>query len=114
MERAVGISIQRKEAWDKVTGRAKYTDDFPVTDVLSARLLTSTYAHAKIKRIDTSKAMAMRGVKAVLTGGDFKELSDRFFLTVPRSPECSALRRRACGYGRGSGRLLRGRGGKAN
>lgn len=83
MERAVGISIQRKEAWDKVTGRAKYTDDFPVTDVLSARLLTSTYAHAKIKRIDTSKAMAMRGVKAVLTGGDFKELFGPLLLDRP-------------------------------
>jgi len=68
--KSIGKSIWRKEAWDKVTAIAKYTDDLPATGVLSARLLTSTHAHAKIKKIDVSKALAVPGVKSVLTGKD--------------------------------------------
>lgn len=70
MNTAVGKSIQRREAWEKATGQALYTDDLPTTGVLCARLLTSVCAHARITRIDTSKAMAVRGVKAVITGAD--------------------------------------------
>lgn len=74
MNTAVGKNIQRKEAWDKVTGRAQYTDDLPKVGILSARLLTSTYAHARIVHIDISKAMAIKGVKSILTGADCPEL----------------------------------------
>ena len=74
MNTAVGKSVRRKEAWDKVTGRAKYTDDFPIAGVLSARLLTSAHAHARIRGIDISGALALEGVKAVLTGADCPEL----------------------------------------
>ncbi len=65
---AIGKSIPRLEAWDKVTGKAQYTDDLPVTGLLCARLLTSIQAHAKIRRIDTSKAQGVMGVKSILTG----------------------------------------------
>ncbi|MDF3003778.1 MAG: xdhA [Oscillospiraceae bacterium] len=74
MNTAVGKSIQRKEAWDKVTGRAQYSDDLPKVGLLSARLLTSTYAHARIVHIDVSKAMVIKGVKSILTGADSSEL----------------------------------------
>jgi len=74
MGKAIGESIIRKDAWDKVTGKAKYTDDFPVTGYLSARLLTSTCAHGRILKIDTGKALALEGVQAVLTGDMFNEL----------------------------------------
>ncbi len=70
MYTAIGKNIQRKEAWDKVTGQALYTDDIPKIGMLCARLLTSVCAHARILRIDTSKALSLRGVKAVLTGAD--------------------------------------------
>lgn len=70
----MGKNIQRKDAWDKVTGRAKYTDDYAATSMLEARLLTSTYAHARIVKIDTSVALALEGVKSVLTGADCPEL----------------------------------------
>lgn len=83
MNKAVGISIQRKEAWDKVTGRAVYADDLPATDALAARLLTSTHAHAKIKKLDVSKAMSLRGVKSVLTGKDCPELFGPLVLDRP-------------------------------
>lgn len=74
MNTAIGKSVQRKEAWDKVTGKARYTDDFPITGILCAQLLTSTYAHARILKIDTSEALRVPGVKAVLTGADCPEL----------------------------------------
>ncbi len=64
----VGKSVVRKEAYDKVTGRAKYTGDFLAAGILTARLVTSTLAHAEIKSIDFSGAAALPGVRAVVTG----------------------------------------------
>ncbi len=63
----IGSSIPRKESWDKVTGRAKYNGDYKIPGMLHARLLTSPYAHALIKSIDTSKCNQVPHV-AVLTG----------------------------------------------
>ncbi|MHB1314084.1 MAG: xanthine dehydrogenase family protein molybdopterin-binding subunit [Christensenellales bacterium] len=70
MHTAIGKSIHRRDAWDKVTGRAIYTGDLPVTGVLCARLLTSPHAHARIKNITTSDALRIEGVQAVITGSD--------------------------------------------
>lgn len=70
MEFAIGKSIERKEAWDKVTGMARYTDDLPAAGALFARILTSTHAHAVIRRMDISAALSVPGVKSVLTGAD--------------------------------------------
>lgn len=67
----VGVSIIRKESWDKVTGQARYTDDLPANGILTARMVTSTYAHAKIKQIDMTEASSVPGVKAILTGDHF-------------------------------------------
>ena len=80
---AVGKNIQRKDAWEKVTGLAQYTDDFPTTGVLCARLLTSPYGHARILKIDTTKAAALQGVKSILTGIDLKELYGPLILDRP-------------------------------
>lgn len=74
MNTAIGRDVQRKDAWQKVTGKAVYTDDLPSVGILSARLLTSTQAHARIAKIDTSRALDLTGVKAVLTGSDCSEL----------------------------------------
>ncbi|HBR09528.1 MAG TPA: aldehyde oxidase, partial [Clostridiales bacterium] len=83
MNTAIGRSIPRKEAWDKVTGRAKYTEDSKTAGVLSARLLTSTMAHAVIRRIDITKALAVKGVKSVLIGAEFPELFGPLLLDRP-------------------------------
>lgn len=80
---AVGKNIQRKEAWEKVTGKAKYTDDFPVSGFLTARLLTSTFAHAEILNVDITKALSIKGVKSVLTGKDCPELFGPLVLDRP-------------------------------
>ena len=84
----VGKGYNRVDAEDKVTGRAKYTDDIYLPGMLYGKLKRSPYAHAKIISIDTSKAEALPGVKCVITGKDFhggklgnpeafKELADK-------------------------------------
>ena len=56
---------------EKVTGRALYTADLPVGEVLVGVILRSPVAHGVIRGIDTSRARAMPGVRAVITGEDF-------------------------------------------
>lgn len=63
----VGQRMPRVDATEKVTGRAKYTSDLKLPGMLQGAFLRSPHAHAIIKRIDTSKAEALPGVKAVLT-----------------------------------------------
>ncbi len=70
----IGVSIPRKEAFDKVTGAAKYADDFTSPGMLHAKILTSPYAHAKIKSIDVSEAKKSLGIKAIITGDYFPAL----------------------------------------
>lgn len=64
----IGKSIIRKDAFEKVTGRAKYTGDDLTGPSLHARMVTSPYAHAKIISIDVSKAKEIPGVRAILLG----------------------------------------------
>lgn len=66
----VGQPYDRKDARDKVTGQAVYAYDLEMPGMLHARVLLSPYARAKIISIDTSKAKALPGVRAVLTGED--------------------------------------------
>ena len=70
----VGVSVIRKEARDKVTGSAKYTDDFISAGIMTARLVTSTCAHGVIRCIDTAAAAAVPGVRAILTGSGVSAL----------------------------------------
>ena len=62
----VGQNYETPDIRAKVTGRAKYSEDFRAPGMLFARLLLSPYAHAKVRSIDTSAAMAIPGVKAIL------------------------------------------------
>ncbi len=66
----VGKRPVRPDGVDKVTGRARYGDDTNLTGTLRARVLRSPHPHARIKSIDTSKAEAFPGVRAVLTAKD--------------------------------------------
>src|SRR5438067_1542798 len=60
----------------KVTGRAKYAEDFRADGMLFAKLLLSPYPHARVKRIDSSKALAMPGVKGILTADELPAPAD--------------------------------------
>jgi len=66
----VGADVNRVDAAAKVTGSATFVHDMTLPGMLHARLLTSPHPAARIKRIDASKAKAMPGVRAVLTGAD--------------------------------------------
>jgi len=73
----IGTRPVRHDGEDKVTGRAVYGADVRPADVLYGRLLRSPHAHARIKRIDTSKAMQLEGVRAVATADDLVETVDK-------------------------------------
>jgi CO/xanthine dehydrogenase Mo-binding subunit len=79
----VGQSVQRLEAEDKVTGRARYTDDYDIPGLLHVRMLISPYAHAKIKSIDYGEAQRAPGVRAVLTGQYFPHLTGESIVDRP-------------------------------
>jgi len=70
----VGKSIPRTIETDKVTGRAVYMNDLKRPGMLYGKILYSRYAHARIKRIDVSKAKKLQGVRAVLTGHDIPDV----------------------------------------
>ena len=69
--RVVGKRPVRPDGVDKVTGRARYGADIAPTGALHGKVLRSPHAHARIKSVDTSKAEALPGVKAVITARDF-------------------------------------------
>jgi CO/xanthine dehydrogenase Mo-binding subunit len=66
----VGARLPRVDARQKVTGRAQYVDDIVRPGMLHAAIAQSPHAHARIRRYDLSKARALPGVKAIVTGGD--------------------------------------------
>src|SRR6266403_1979519 len=72
--KGIGLSILRPDAPDKVTGQVQYVADLNPRGLLHAKLLRSPHAHAKIVRIDVSRARALPGVRAVLTAADIPEL----------------------------------------
>ena len=71
----VGSDRPRLDAIQKVTGRASYTVDVRRPGMLHAKVLRSPHAHARILGIDTSDALALEGVEAVLTGDDVRQLA---------------------------------------
>ncbi len=74
--RWVGESVQRREDVRFLMGRGRYTDDVSLPRMAHAATLGSQYAHARIKSIDTSRAKAVPGVYAVLTGREVAQLID--------------------------------------
>ncbi|SJM34437.1 xanthine dehydrogenase family protein molybdopterin-binding subunit [Mesorhizobium delmotii] len=73
---SVGTRPIRPDGVDKVTGRARYGADFNMAGQLVGRVLRSPHAHATIRKIDTSKAEKLPGVKAVITAADLPDLTD--------------------------------------
>ncbi|HEX7794085.1 MAG TPA: aerobic carbon-monoxide dehydrogenase large subunit [Vicinamibacterales bacterium] len=67
---AVGVAMKRKEDPRFVQGKGHYVDDLTFPGMLYMALVRSTYPHAEIKNIDSSEAMKVPGVKAVITGKD--------------------------------------------
>jgi xanthine dehydrogenase molybdenum-binding subunit len=70
----VGKSVQRLDAFAKVTGRAMYTEDFFERGMLVGKVLRSPHAHAQVLRLDVTRARALPGVVAVLTPADLPKV----------------------------------------
>ncbi len=74
--RIVGTRPPRPDGVDKVTGRARFGADYNLPGQLIGKVLRSPHAHARIRSIDTAAALALAGVKAVVTREDFAEMPD--------------------------------------
>ncbi len=74
--RLIGQDYATPDLVAKVTGKARYAEDFHAEGMLFARLLLSPMPHARVRSIDTSAAMAIPGVKAILTADDLPAPAD--------------------------------------
>ena len=81
----VSHGVTRYDGPDKVTGRARYTADIKLSGMIHGKILGSPIAHGMIKRIDVTKARALPGVLAVITGAD---VTDNYYgVSPPRYDE---------------------------
>jgi carbon-monoxide dehydrogenase large subunit len=78
----IGRSIPRKHDRKFLTGKARYINDLKFPGMLYIKFLGSPHAHARIKRIDYSRALKMKGVVMVLTGEDAKKYLDPLPVTI--------------------------------
>ena len=87
----VGQRVQRVEGYDKVTGESKYIADIALPGMLIGKILRSPYPHARILRIDTSRAERLRGLRAVVTAEDSLKrpwgafFADQYILSVGKA-----------------------------
>ena len=72
--KVLGRNYPRVDAYDKVTGRATYAADVYLPGMLACKLLPSVRSHARIVKIDTSRAAELPGVHCVITGADFPDI----------------------------------------
>lgn len=86
-ETFVGKSVPRKEDRRFVIGKGRYADDLGVPGLLQAAFVRSPHAHARIRSIDTSEALKIPGVIAVVTGRDLFEFTTPFICRQPGAPE---------------------------
>ena len=70
MSSYIGQSIKRVEDKRFITGKGNYTDDIALVGMTFAAFVRSPYAHARVKKVDVSKAKKMPGVVAIFTGAD--------------------------------------------
>ncbi|MCI1192413.1 xanthine dehydrogenase family protein molybdopterin-binding subunit [Calidifontimicrobium sp. SYSU G02091] len=84
----IGRSVRRGDLLEKVTGTAVYTGDLRLPGMLHGKILRSQVAHARIRRIDTSRALALPGVKAVLTHENVPRVL-HYGSPHPRSASCT-------------------------
>jgi xanthine dehydrogenase molybdenum-binding subunit len=75
-KRLVGQNYTTPDLVAKVTGKAKYAEDYRADGMLFCKLLLSPMPHARVKRLDTSAALAMPGVKAILTADELPGAAD--------------------------------------
>src|SRR3989304_4069871 len=82
-DRVIGTRPVRPDGADKVTGRAQFGADIRLPGMLYGRIKRSPHAHAIIKKIDSSRALALPGVKGVTTAGDPLQPRDVDYEVLP-------------------------------
>jgi CO/xanthine dehydrogenase Mo-binding subunit len=90
--RLFGSAVRRREDPRLIAGRATYVGDITLPGMAYAAILRSPFAHARIRRIDTSKARALPGVVAVYTGRDLQGNPSCRCPTAPRGMKMGARR----------------------
>src|ERR1700737_3848514 len=70
----IGKDYPTSDLYAKVTGKAKYAEDYRADGMLFCKLLLSPMPHARVRGLDTSAALAMSGGKAILTPDDLPDL----------------------------------------
>ena len=78
-----GKAVKRKEDLRLITGYGKFVDDVKLTGMAYAAILRSPYAHAKIVKVDVSKAEKIPGVICTLTGDEVAKLTEPFLQISP-------------------------------
>jgi xanthine dehydrogenase molybdenum-binding subunit len=73
-ERLVGSNYTTPDLVAKVTGRARYAEDFRAEGMLFCKLLSSPMPHARVRRIDANRALALPGVRGLITADDLPDL----------------------------------------
>ncbi len=74
-DRLVGTNYTPPDLVAKVTGRARYAEDYRADGMLFCKLLLSPMPHARVRRIDASRALALPGVKGLITADDLPDLA---------------------------------------
>src|SRR5579863_3193988 len=74
--KSIGKDYETSDLYAKVTGKSRYAEDFRAEGMLFCKLLLSPMPHARVKHIDASEALAMPGVRAILTANDLPAPAD--------------------------------------
>src|SRR4029079_13340568 len=92
----VGSSLPRKEDARFIRGQGSYVDDIKLPGMLFGAVVRSPYAHARIKSIDKSKALAAPGVVAVLTADDLKPVNLHWMPTLGGDVQAVLADKKVC------------------
>src|SRR6266849_8735836 len=82
----IGKDYPTGDLYAKVTGKAKYAEDYRADGMLFVKLLLSPMPHARVRSIDASAALAMPGVKAILTANDLPDLGPNVERALTNEP----------------------------
>ncbi|HME43043.1 MAG TPA: xanthine dehydrogenase family protein molybdopterin-binding subunit [Syntrophorhabdales bacterium] len=81
--KVIGKKVERVDAFERLTGEAKYASDIYLPGMLYTKILRSPHPHARVKKIDASRVQALSGVKAILTPADVPDFSIHKRETAP-------------------------------
>jgi CO/xanthine dehydrogenase Mo-binding subunit len=84
--REVGVSRPRKDAREKLSGEAQFVGDMEIAGMLHGGVVRSSHAHALVTSIDCSRALALEGVAAVLTGSDLSDIEPYYGHAIKDRP----------------------------